>query len=76
MFTWRGDKDRNMDISVYLDKFRLYLRALINEKKISDQKTQLNMAKNLRHIPKNDRITFISNQRILYAYHQIIQKIY
>ena len=58
MFTCRGDEDRNMDISKYLDKVRPYLRDLINEKKISDQKIQLDMAINLRHLTKNDRITF------------------
>ena len=58
MLTCRGDKDGNMDISVYLDKVRLYLKALINEQKISDQKIQLDIAINLRHITKNDRNTF------------------
>ena len=43
---------------MYLDKVRPYLITLINEKKISDQKIQLDIAINLRHITKNDRITF------------------
>ena len=58
MFTCRGDKNRDMDIDMYLDKVRPYLITLINEKKISDQKIQLDIAINLRHITKNDRITF------------------
>ena len=58
MYTCRGDKNRDMDISLYLDKVRQYLITLIDEKKISDQKIQLDIAINLRHITKNDRITF------------------
>ena len=58
MYTCRGDKNRDMDIDMYLDKVRPYLITLINEKKISDQKIQLDIAINLRHITKNDRITF------------------
>ena len=58
MYTCSGDKDRDMDIDVYLDKVRPYLITLINEKKISDQKIQLDIAMNFRHITKNDRITF------------------
>ena len=58
MYTCRGDKNRDMDISLYLDKVRQYLITLIDEKKISDQKIQLDIAINLRHIKKHDRITF------------------
>ena len=43
---------------MYLDKVRPYLIALIDEKKITDQKIQLDIAINLRRITKNDRITF------------------
>ena len=58
MYTCRGDKNRDMDISLYLDKVRQYLITLIDEKKISDQKIQLDIAINLRRIKKHDRITF------------------
>ena len=43
---------------MYLDKVRPYLITSINEKKISDQKIQLDIAINLRHMTKNDPITF------------------
>ena len=77
MYACRGDENRDMDIDMYLDKVRPYLIALIDEKKLSDQKIQLDIELNLRHITKNDRITFfLSNQRTSYAYHLIIQKIY
>ena len=58
MYTFRGDKDRDMNISMYLDKVKPYLVALIDEKKLSHQKIQLDIAINLRPITKNDRITF------------------
>ena len=58
MLTCSGDKNRDMDIDMYLDKVRPYLITSINEKKISDQKIQLDIAINLSHITKNDRITF------------------
>ena len=58
MYTCRGDKDRDMNIDIYLDKIKPYLIALIDKKKISHQKIQLDMAINLRHITKSDRITF------------------
>ena len=50
MYTCRGNKNRHMDIHMYLDKVRPYLTTLINEKKISDEKIQLDIAINLRHI--------------------------
>ena len=58
MYTCRGDENRDMDIDMYLDKVRPYLIALIDEKKLSDQKIQLDIELNLLHITKNDRITF------------------
>ena len=58
MYICRGHKDRDIDIDMYLDQVTPYLIALINKKKISDQKIQLNIAINLRHITKNNIITF------------------
>ena len=67
MYTCRGDKDRDMNIDIYLDKVRPYLMALIDEKKISHQKIQLDIAINLRHITKSDRITFyVKSKNIIY----------
>ena len=37
MYTCRGDKTRDMDIYMYLEKVRPYLIALIDETKTSDQ---------------------------------------
>ena len=59
MYSCRGDKDRTMSISQYLDTVKSYLFALIDEKKnISSQKIQLVIAVNLIHLTKNYRITF------------------
>ena len=58
MYTCRGDKERNMYINEYLEKIRPYLMALINEKKTSSHKIQLDIAINLIHWTKSDRITF------------------
>ena len=59
MYSCRGDKDRIMSISQYLDTVKSYLFALIDEKKnLSSQKIQLVRAVNLIHLTKNDRITF------------------
>ena len=58
MYTCRGDKERNMYITNYLEKIKSYLIALIDEKKISNQKIQLDIAINLIHLNKSDRITF------------------
>ena len=76
LYTCRDDKNRNMDINMYLDKFRPYLIALIDKKKITDQKIQLDIAINFRHITKNDRITFYIKSKNIVFYHLIIQKIY
>ena len=68
MYTCRGDKDRDMNIDIYLDKIRPYLIALIDKKKISHQKIQLDIAINLRPITKSDRITFyVKSKNIIYS---------
>ena len=58
MYTCREDKNGDMDIDMYPDKVRPYLITLIDEKKLSEQKIKLDIAINLRHITKNNRITF------------------
>ena len=60
MYTCRGDKERNMSMSIneYLEKIKPYLITLINQKKTSNHKIQLDIAINLIHLTKSDRITF------------------
>ena len=59
MYSCRGDKDKTMYITEYLDKIRSYLFALIDEKKnSSSQKIQLVISINLIHLTKSGRITF------------------
>ena len=47
-----------MTTDTYLDKVIPYLRILIDKKKITDQKIQLDIGTNLRHITEDKRITF------------------
>ena len=47
-----------MTIDTYLDKVIPYLRILTDKKKITDQKIQLDIGTNLRHITEDKRITF------------------
>ena len=62
MYSCRGDKDKSMYITEYLDKIRSYLFALIDEKEnSSSQKIQLVISINLIHLTKSDRITFYVN---------------
>ena len=65
-YTCRGDKDRDIPIDTYLSKVTPYLRILINEKKIRDQKIQLDIRINLRHITEDKRITlYVKTANIL-----------
>ena len=70
-YTCRGDKDRDMPIDIYLSKVTPYLRILINEKKIRDQKIQLDIGINLRHI----ELLSTLKQQILYVYRPTTQMI-
>ena len=66
MYTCRGDKERNMYINEYLEKIKPYLVALINEKKSSSHKIQLDIAINLIHVTKSDRITsYVKSKNIV-----------
>ena len=58
MFTCRSNKERNMSIKEYLEKIKPYLIALIDEEKTTSHKIQLDIAINLVHLSKSDRITF------------------
>ena len=48
-YTCRGDKDRVMSINTYRRKVAPFVQILIDEKKITDQKIQLDIGINLRH---------------------------
>ena len=58
MYTCRGDKERTMYITEYLEKVKPYLIALIDEKKTPSHKIQIVIAINLIHLTKSDRIIF------------------
>ena len=53
----RGDPTRQLSINTYLDKIIPYIKILIDENKISEQKIQLDIGINLIHITDKKRIT-------------------
>ena len=57
-YNCRGDPTREMPIDSYMNKVILFIRILINEKKTTEQKVQLDIGINLVHIIDNKRIRF------------------
>ena len=49
----RGDKTRQLSLDTYLDKVKRYIKILIDENKISEQKIQLDIGINFIHITYN-----------------------
>ena len=68
MYTCRADKERNMYITNYLDKIKPYLIALIDEKKVKNNKIQLDVAITLIHLTKSDRISFYVKSKKIECY--------
>ena len=58
MYTCRGDKEKAMYRTEYLEKVKPYLITLIDDKKTFSHRIQLAIAINLIHLAKSDRITF------------------
>ena len=59
-YHFRGDPNRNMSVITYFHKIRAYLRSLIDENKLFEQKIQLDIGINMVHISEQKRITHIS----------------
>ena len=57
-YNCREDITREMSIDTYMDKVIPFIRILINEKKTTEQKLQLDIGINLVHIIDNKRIRF------------------
>ena len=57
-YNCRGDPTREMSIDTHMDKVIPFIRILINEKKTTEQKLQLDIGINLVHITDNKRIRF------------------
>ena len=49
-YHFRGDPNRNISVITYFDKIIPYLRALIDENKLFEQKIQLDIGINMVHI--------------------------
>ena len=72
MYTCRADKERNIYITNYLDKSKPGLITLIDEKKVKNNKIQLDVAVNLKAI----RLLSMSSLKRLNATYVTTQKIY
>ena len=59
-YHFRGDPNRNISVITYFDKIIPYLRALIDENKLFEQKIQLDIGINMVHISEQKRITHFS----------------
>ena len=59
-YHFRGDKLRNMSVKSYVDRIIPYLRMLIDENKVYEQKIQLDLGFNMVHISDSRRITHFS----------------
>ena len=59
-YHFRGDPDGNMSVNTYFDKIIPYLRMLIDENKLYEQKIQLDMGINMVHISEQRRIMHFS----------------
>ena len=59
-YHFRGHPNRNMSVTTYFDKIIPYLRVLIDEKKLYEQKIQLDIGINMVHISEQKRITHFS----------------
>ena len=59
-YHFRGDKLCNMSVKSYLDKIIPYLRMLIDENKVYEQKIQLDLSFSMVHISDSRRITHFS----------------
>ena len=59
-YHFRGDPNRNMSVITYLDKIIPYIRVLIDENKLFEQKIQLDIGINKVHISERKRIKHFS----------------
>ena len=59
-YHFRGHLNRNTSVTTYFDKIIPYLRVLIDENKLYEQKIQLDIGINMVHISEQKRITHFS----------------
>ena len=59
-YHFSGDKLRNMSVKSYLDKIIPYLKMLIDENKVYEQKIQLDLGFNMVHMSDSRKITYFS----------------
>ena len=65
-YHFRGDKLCNMSVKSYLDKIIPYLKMLIDENKVYEQKIQLDLGFNMVHMSDSRRIAhFLHSDNII-----------
>ena len=62
-YHFRGDKLRNMSVNSYLDKIIPYLRMLIDENKVYEQKIRSDLGFNMVHISDSRIIHFSQSDK-------------
>ena len=72
-YHFRGDPMRNMSVIAYFDKITPYLRVLIDENKLFEQKIQSDTGINMVHISEQKRIHTFQDQIMSFAYPQVTQ---
>ena len=72
-YHFRGDPMRNMSVIAYFDKITPYLKVLIDETKLFEQKIQSDTGINMVHISEQKRIHTFQDQIMSFAYPQVTQ---
>ena len=70
-----GDPNRNMSVVTYFDKIIPYLRVLIDENKLFEQKLQLHIDINMVHISEEKKLHTFQDRIMLFVYLQVTQVI-
>ena len=59
-YHFRGNETHSMSVKSYIDTIKLYLAMLIDENKVHEQKIQVDIGFNMKHIDDKRRITHFS----------------
>ena len=59
-YHFRGDETRSMSVKSYIDTIKPYLAMLIDENKVDEQKIQVDIGFNMKHIDDKRKITHFS----------------
>ena len=71
-YHFRGNETRSMSVKSYIDTIKLYLAMLIDENKVDEQKIQVDIGFNMKHINDKRRITHFSKSNNVIVCLQVI----